>query len=309
MEMSTVSEQAAVLRHEWATNPRWAGVRRDYTAEDVIRLRGSFTEEHPLARRGAERLWNLLQSEHAVRALGTIPGHQAGFSGVLNAFELMKSIIDAGAAGVHLDDQLSPDKRGHLGGKILIPTSQQVRALSAARLAADVLDVPSLIVARTHAQEASLLTSAVDEWDQEFLTGERTEEGFYRVQPGLYARVRRGLAFAPYADLLWLETATPNLAEARAFAAIIHSQYPDQLLAYSCAASFNWRAHLDDASIATFQTELAALGYRFQPVTLAGAHETGTGYLRLVTQVIAPDAETMAFAAPAGREQFAAAVG
>jgi isocitrate lyase len=349
--VETITEQAANLRKAWETDRRWSGIRRDHTAEDVIRLRGSVAEEHPLARRGAQRLWELLHSEDAVRALGAITGNQAvqqvkaglqaiylsgwqvaangnlaghtypdqslypansvpqmvrrinnamlradqiaqaersadspapeqqwvapivadaeaGSGGVPNAFELMKSMIEAGAAGVHFEDLLSSEKRyGHLGGKMLIPTGQHVKTLTAARLAADVLDVPSLVIARTGAHTASVLTSDVDERDHEFLTGERTAEGFYRVRPGLYARVRRGLAFAPYADLLWLETSTPSLAEARAFADIIYSQYPDQLLAYSCSPSFNWRAHLDDAWMAKFQKELAAMGYRFQFIT------------------------------------------
>ena len=324
--METITEQAANLRKAWETDQRWAGIRRDYTAEDVIRLRGFLAEEHTLARRGAQRLWELLQSEDAVRALSAVtedqavqqvkaglqaiylPGwrvaghpypdqslypvnsvpqlvrqisnamlraHQqpapvlvdaeAGSAGAPDAFELMTSMIEAGAAGVLFEDLLSPGKKcGHPGGQVLIPTGQHIKTLNAARLAADVLDVPTLVIARTHAHSASLLTSDVDEQDHEFLTGGRTAEGFHRVQPGRYARVTRGLAFAPYADLLWLETSTPSLAEARAFATIIYSQYPDQLLAYSCSPSFNWQAHLDDASIAKFQQELAAMGYRFQ---------------------------------------------
>ena len=258
--VETITEQAANLRKAWETDRRWSGIRRDYTAEDVIRLRGSGSGEHAVARRGAQRLWELLQSEGTVPALGAVT-----VGGLPDAFELMKSMIEAGAAGVLFEDLLSSEaKHGHVGSKVLVPTGQHIRTLNAARLGADVLDVPTLVIARTHAHSASLLTSDVDEQDHEFLTGERTAEGFYRVQPGLYARVTRGLAFAPYADLLWLETSTPNLAEARAFADIIYSQYPDQLLAYSCSPSFDWRAHLDDASIAKFQQELAAMGYRFQ---------------------------------------------
>jgi len=274
---------------------------------------------------------------------------EAGFGGALNAFELMKAMIEAGAAGVHFEDQLSSEKKcGHLGGKVLIPTGQHIKTLTAARLAADVLDVPSLVIARTDAHAATLLTSDVDERDREFVTGERTPEGFYRVRPGLYACIRRGLAFAPYSDLLWMETSTPDLTEARAFADAIHSQYPDQLLAYNCSPSFNWRAHLDDASIAKFQKELAAMGYRFQFITLAGFHalnqsmfslaygyarndmsayvrlqeeefgleplgytatkhqrEAGTGYFDLVTQAIAPEAETVAMAGSTEQAQFA----
>jgi isocitrate lyase len=430
--METISQQAANLRESWETDQRWTGTRRDYSAQDVIRLRGSVVEEHTLARRGAKRLWDLLHTEDAVRALGAITGNQAvqmvkaglqaiylsgwqvaadgnlagqtypdqslypansvpqmarrinnamlradqiawaersvdscapkqqwlapivadaeaGFGGALNAFELMKAMIEAGAAGVHFEDQLSSEKKcGHLGGKVLIPTGQHIRTLSAARLAADVLDVPSLVIARTDAHSASLLTSDVDERDLPFVTGERTAEGFYRVRPGLDACVARGIAFAPYADLLWMETSTPDLAEAREFADAVHAEYPDQLLAYNCSPSFNWRAHLDDTSIAKFQKELAAMGYRFQFITLAGFHalnesmfalahgyarddmsayvrlqeaefeleplgytatkhqrEAGTGYFDLVTQAIAPDAETVALAGSTERAQFA----
>jgi isocitrate lyase len=430
--METISQLAASLRHEWETDPRWAGIERAYSAEDVIRLRGSVQEEYTLARRGANRLWQLLRSADAVRALGALTGNQAvqmvkaglkaiylsgwqvaadanlagqiypdqslypvnsvpevvrrvnnallradqiawsesdnglrdgdgphwlapivadaeaGFGGVLNAFELMKSMIAAGAAGVHWEDQLSSEKKcGHLGGKVLIPTGQHIKTLTAARLAADVLDVPSLVIARTDAHAATLLTSDVDERDREFVTGERTAEGFYRVRAGLGACVARGLAFAPYSDLLWMETSTPDLGEARAFADAIHAQYPDQLLAYNCSPSFNWRAHLDDATIAKFQKELAAMGYRFQFITLAGFHalnesmfelaygyarddmsayvklqeaefgleplgytatkhqrEAGTGYFDLVTQAIAPGAETMALAGSTEQAQF-----
>ncbi|HEX4089265.1 MAG TPA: isocitrate lyase [Trebonia sp.] len=432
--METISQQAANLQSQWETDQRWATIERTYTAQDVIRLRGSVTEEHTLARRGASRLWELLHSEDAVRALGAITGNQAvqmvkaglqaiylsgwqvaadgnlaghtypdqslypvnsvptmvrrinnallradqiawsertadstaprqqwlapivadaeaGFGGPLNAFELMKAMIEAGAAGVHFEDQLSSEKKcGHLGGKVLIPTGQHIKTLNAARLAADVCGVPSLVIARTDAHSATLLTSDVDERDREFTTGERTAEGFYRVRPGLYSCVQRGLAFAPYSDLLWMETSTPDLAEARAFAEAIHSQYPDQLLAYNCSPSFNWRAHLDDATIAKFQKELAAMGYRFQFITLAGFHalnesifelahgyahedmsayvrlqqaefgleplgytatrhqrEAGTGYFDLVTQAIAPGAETTALTGSTETAQFAAA--
>ena len=354
--MESISQQAANLRESWETDQRWAGISRDYSAEDVIRLRGSVIEEHTLAKRGARRLWDLLHTEDAVRALGAITGNQAvqmvkaglqaiylsgwqvaadgnlagqtypdqslypansvpqmvrrinnallradqiawserstescapkqqwlapivadaeaGFGGALNAFEMMKAMIEAGAAGVHFEDQLSSEKKcGHLGGKVLIPTGQHIKTLTAARLAADVLDVPSLVIARTDAHAATLLTSDVDERDREFVTGERTAEGFYRVRAGLDACVARGLAFAPYSDLLWMETSTPDLEEARAFADAIHARYPDQLLAYNCSPSFNWRAHLDDATIAKFQKELAAMGYRFQFITLAGFH-------------------------------------
>jgi isocitrate lyase len=354
--VDTISQQAANLRHEWETDPRWADTKRLYEAEDVIRLRGSVVEEHTLARRGATRLWELLRTEDAVRALGALTGNQAvqmvkaglqaiylsgwqvaadanlagqtypdqslypansvpqvvrrinnallradqiawseqsgdsaapethwlapivadaeaGFGGVLNAFELMKAMIAAGAAGVHFEDQLSSEKKcGHLGGKVLIPTGQHIKTLTAARLAADVLDVPTLVIARTDAHAATLLMSDVDERDRQFITGERTPEGFYRVQAGLAPCVARGLAYAPYSDLLWMETSTPDLEEARAFAEAIKAEYPDQMLAYNCSPSFNWRAHLDDDTIAKFQKELAAMGYRFQFITLAGFH-------------------------------------
>ncbi|GAA4919938.1 isocitrate lyase [Streptomonospora salina] len=345
-------EAAAALRQEWETNPRWADVQRTYSAEDVVRLRGSVTEEQTLARLGAERLWNLLQSEEYVHTLGALTGNQAvqqvraglkaiylsgwqvaadanqagqtypdqslypansvpqvvrrinnalmradeitwsegdedaphwmapivadaeaGFGGVLNAFELMKGMIEAGAAGVHWEDQLASEKKcGHLGGKVLIPTGQHVRTLNAARLASDVADVPSLVIARTDAQAATLITSDIDEQDAPFITGERTAEGFYRVRNGLEACVARGLAYAPYADLLWMETSTPDLEVAREFAERIKAQYPNQMLAYNCSPSFNWRRHLDEATIAKFQRELAHMGYKFQFITLAGFH-------------------------------------
>jgi len=354
--METISQQAANLQTQWETDPRWTGIERTYTAQDVIRLRGSVVEEHTLARHGANRLWELLHSEDAVRALGAITGNQAvqmvkaglqaiylsgwqvaadgnlaghtypdqslypvnsvpqmvrrinnallradqiawseraadstaprqqwlapvvadaeaGFGGVLNAFELMKGMIEAGAAGVHFEDQLSSEKKcGHLGGKVLIPTGQHVKTLNAARLAADVLDVPSLVIARTDAQAATLITSDVDERDRQFVTGERTAEGFYRVRNGIEPCIARGLAYAPHSDLLWMETSTPDLDVAREFAEAIKGRYPEQMLAYNCSPSFNWRAHLDEATIAKFQKELAAMGYRFQFITLAGFH-------------------------------------
>jgi isocitrate/methylisocitrate lyase len=429
--MDTISQQAANLRQQWETDPRWADIVRTYTAEDVIRLRGSITEEHTLARRGAERLWELLHTEDAVRALGAITGNQAvqmvkaglqaiylsgwqvaadgnlaghtypdqslypvnsvpqmirrinnallradqitwsersadstaprqnwlapivadaeaGFGGVLNAFELMKAMIEAGAAGVHFEDQLSSEKKcGHLGGKVLIPTGQHIKTLTAARLAADVCGVPTLVVARTDAHAATLLTSDVDERDRQFITGDRTAEGFYRVSNGMAPCVARGLAYAPYSDLLWMETSTPDLAEAREFAEAIKAEYPDQMLAYNCSPSFNWRAKLDEATIARFQKELAAMGYRFQFITLAGFHalnysmfdlaqgyaredmsayvrlqeaefaaeplgytatkhqrEAGTGYFDLVTQAVAPNAETLALVGSTESAQF-----
>ncbi len=353
-----IDSQAAQLQADWATDPRWTGTERTYTAAQVIKLRGSVQEEHTLARLGAERLWSLLHSEEFVHALGALTGNQAvqqvkaglkaiylsgwqvaadanlagqtypdqslypvnsvpavvrrinnalmradqiswaesggadsggagapywmapivadaeaGFGGVLNAFELMKSMIAAGAAGVHWEDQLASEKKcGHLGGKVLIPTGQHIKTLSAARLAADVCGVPSIIVARTDAQAATLLTSDVDERDQPFVTGERTAEGFYRVRNGIGACIARGLSYAPYSDLLWMETSTPDLSVAAEFADAIHSVYPDQMLAYNCSPSFNWRANLDDATIAKFQRELAVMGYKFQFITLAGFH-------------------------------------
>ncbi len=350
---SKLDSQAAALHREWATNPRWSGVERSYSATDVIKLRGSVQEEFTLARLGAERLWSLLQEEGYVNSLGALTGNQAvqqvkaglkaiylsgwqvaadanlagqtypdqslypansvpavvrrinnallradqitwaesqnedapywlapivadaeaGFGGVLNAFELMKSMIAAGAAGVHWEDQLASEKKcGHLGGKVLIPTGQHIKTLNAARLAADVCGVPSLVVARTDAQAATLITSDVDERDQRFVTGDRTAEGFYRVRNGLEACIARGLAYAPYAELLWMETSTPDLGIARQFAEAIKDIYPDQMLAYNCSPSFNWRAHLDSDTIARFQRELGAMGYKFQFITLAGFH-------------------------------------
>ncbi|TCO59924.1 isocitrate lyase [Actinocrispum wychmicini] len=341
---------AAELSEQWDSDPRWRGVRRDYSAEDVIRLRGSVIEEWTLARQGAQRLWDLLHTEDYVHALGALTGNQAvqqvraglkaiylsgwqvaadanlsghtypdqslypansvpqvvrrinnallradqiswaegearewmapivadaeaGFGGVLNAYELMKAMIAAGAAGVHWEDQLAAEKKcGHLGGKVLIPTAQHIRTLQAARLAADVSDVPSLVVARTDAQAANLITSDVDERDRPFLTGERTPEGYHRVRGGIEPCVARGLAYAPYSDLLWMETSTPDLEVARDFAESIKSRYPDQMLAYNCSPSFNWRKHLDDATIAKFQRELGHMGYKFQFITLAGFH-------------------------------------
>jgi isocitrate lyase len=330
---------------------RWVGVERPYTDADVERLRGRFHVEHTVARLGAERLWQLMQDEPYVAALGALTGAQAvqmvkaglkaiyvsgwqvaadgnlaghtypdqslypansapalvrrinnallradqidaaegrngtywlapvladaeaGFGGPLNAFEIMKSFIEAGAAGVHFEDQLSSEKKcGHLGGKVLVPTSQFVRTLVSARLAADVLGVPTVLVARTDALSATLLTSDVDERDHEFLTGERTPEGFFCVTPGIEAPIARALAYAPYADLLWCETSTPDLEEAAAFAEAVHAQCPGKLLAYNCSPSFNWRKHLDDKTIASFQRALADMGYKFQFVTLAGFH-------------------------------------
>ena len=329
--MSATGEQAARLQREWQASPRWVGITRDYSARDVIRLRGRVAGEHGLARRGASRLWGLLNGPDALAVLGPVPGSAvqlpgaglqavylpggqaaapatqavrevndallradrfaraqelrdgivptgrglapvvAGAGGAPDAFELMTAMIEAGAAGVCFEDQLpAGNERGHLGERVLIPTGQHIQALAAARFAADVLDVPSLVIARTAARTASLLTSDSDERDHEFLTGERTADGLYRVNPGLYASGTRALAFAPYADLLWMETPAPDLAAARAFACVIHSQYPGKPLAYSCPPSFNGRTHPDDASGARFRQELAAMGYRFQVTTPAG---------------------------------------
>jgi isocitrate lyase len=333
-------------------NGRWDGVRRDYTAEEVARLRGSLQIEYTLARHGAEHLWELLHTEDYLPTLGAITGAQAvqmvragvkgiyvsgwqvagdnnlagetypdqslypansvpalvrrlnnalkradqiewlegnsgqtewfapiiadaeaGFGGNLNAFELMKAMIEAGAAGVHFEDQLASEKKcGHLGGKVLVPTSQFIGTLKAARLAADVLGVPTLLIARTDADAATLLTTDVDPADAEFLTGERSPEGFFHVRPGLEPSIARSLAYAPYADIVWFETSTPDMGEAREFAAAIHERFPGKLMAYNCSPSFNWREHLDDEQIAGFQRELGELGYKFQFITLAGFH-------------------------------------
>jgi isocitrate lyase len=341
------------LNYEWANNPRWKGIERPYAAEDALRLRGSVQIEHTLARQGAERLWELLQTEPYVNSLGAVTGNQAvqqvqaglkaiyvsgwqvaadannagqmypdqslypadsvpnlcrrinsalqradqlhhaeekvssvqtwfaplvadaeaGFGGTLNAFELMKAMIEAGAACVHFEDQLSSAKKcGHLGGKVLVSTTEAVQKLVAARLAADVMGVPTLVMARTDANSAHLLTSDIDARDREFCTGERTAEGFFRIRGGIESAIARGLAYAPYADLLWCETSEPNLEEARRFAEAIHARYPEKMLAYNCSPSFNWRKKLDEETIARFQTELAGMGYKFQFVTLAGFH-------------------------------------
>lgn len=345
-------QTAARLQLEWDADPRWEGVRRDYTAADVVALRGSVREDATLARRGAENLWKLIHTEEWVPALGALTGNQAvqqvragltaiylsgwqvaadanlsgqtypdqslypansvpsvvrrinnallradqiefaetgtttvdwlapivadaeaGFGGPLNAYELMASMIAAGAAGVHWEDQLASEKKcGHMGGKVLVPTSQHIRTLNAARLAADVAGVPSVIIARTDALAATLLTSDVDERDRPFLTGTRTPEGFYEVRNGIDTVISRGLAYAEYADLLWVESAEPDLDLARRFAERIHQDFPGKKLAYNCSPSFNWKSHLDDAQIATFQKELAAMGYAFQFITLAGFH-------------------------------------
>ncbi len=339
------------LNDLWASDPRWRGVVRPYTASDVYRLRGSIEIEHTLARLGAERLWSLLHSETYVPALGAMTGNQAvqqvkaglkaiyvsgwqaaadaneagtmypdlnlypsdsvpklaarlnqalvradqiaheqgksdvhwfaplvadgdtGFGGTLNSFELMKAMIEAGVACVHFEDQSSSAKKcGHLGGKVLVPTKEAVQRLVAARLAADVMGVPTVIMARTDAESAGLLTSDADPFDHEFMTGERNEEGLFVIRQGIEAAIARALAYAPYADLIWCETSTPDLGDAREFAEAVLAQYPDKILAYNCSPSFNWRKHLDETTLAKFQQELGAMGYRFQFVTLAGFH-------------------------------------
>lgn len=342
---------AAEMTSSWRGNLRWKGITRPYMAEDVVRLQGSVQVEYTLARLGAERLWNLLQSESYVAALGALTGNQAvqqvkaglkaiylsgwqvaadanlsgqmypdqslypansvpnvvrrinqalqradqihhaegkndtywfapivadaeaGFGGPLNVFELMKAMIEAGAAGVHFEDQLSSEKKcGHMGGKVLVPTQSAIKHLVSARLAADVMGVPTIIVARTDANGAHLITSDIDPADHKFLTTERTPEGFYKMHGGLNAAIARGLSYAPYCDLIWCETSEPNLKEAQRFADEIHEQYPGKMLAYNCSPSFNWRKKLDTETITTFQGELARMGYKFQFITLAGFH-------------------------------------
>ncbi|MBC7413856.1 MAG: isocitrate lyase [Herminiimonas sp.] len=349
--MATREQQVQALAKDWAENPRWNGIKRSYTAEDVVRLRGSVQIEHTLAKRGAEKMWDLLATEPFVNTLGALTGNQAmqqvkaglkaiylsgwqvagdannagemypdqslypvnsvptvvrkinntftradqiqwsegkndidffapiiadaeaGFGGVLNAYELMKSMIDAGAAGVHFEDQLASVKKcGHMGGKVLVPTREAVEKLTAARLAADVMGVPTLVIARTDAEAADLLTSDVDPIDQPFCTGERTVEGFYRVRPGFDQSVARALAYAEVADLVWCETGKPDLDFAKRFAEAVHAKFPGKMLAYNCSPSFNWKKNLDDATIAKFQRELGAMGYKFQFITLAGFH-------------------------------------
>ncbi len=355
-----IQEQAVQLETRWTSDERWAGITRTYTAEEVVRLRGSVVPECTLGRLGAERLWALLTSEGYVNALGALTGGQAvqmvkaglkaiylsgwqvaadanlagstypdqslypansvpqvvrrlnnallradqidwsegrngtewlapivadaeaGFGGALNAYELMRGMVEAGAAGVHFEDQLAAEKKcGHLGGKVLVPTSQFIRTLTAARLAADVLDVPTVLVARTDALSATLLTTDVDDYDAPFVTGERTAEGFFLVTDGLDAAIARSLAYAPYADVLWFETSTPDLGEAREYAQAIHERFPGKLLAYNCSPSFNWRKALSDDDIAGFQRQLGSWGYRFQFITLAGFHSLNAGMFEL----------------------------
>jgi isocitrate lyase len=358
--MASREQQVAELQEDWDSNPRWKGVVRNYTAADVVRLRGSLSIEHTLARRGADRLWNLLNKETFVNALGAMSGNQAmqqvkaglkaiylsgwqvagdanlagemypdqslypansvpevvrrinntlqradqiqwsegkddidyfapivadaeaGFGGVLNAYELMKAMIAAGAAGVHFEDQLASVKKcGHMGGKVLVPTREAIEKLTAARLAADVMGVATLVIARTDADAADLLTSDIDANDRAFLTGERTVEGFYKVRPGIEQAIARALAYAPFADLVWCETGKPDLAYAKQFAAAVHAKFPGKMLAYNCSPSFNWKKNLDDATIAKFQKELGAMGYKFQFITLAGFHALNYGMFNL----------------------------
>jgi isocitrate lyase len=351
--------EADELERAWATDPRWRGIERTYSGEDVVRLRGSVRIEHTLARMGAERLFDLLSTRDYIQALGALTGGhavqmlkagleaiylsgwqvaadanlsgqtcpdqslypsnsvpsvvrrlnnalmradqitwaeghdarlippiiadaEAGFGGPLNAFELMRAMIEAGAAGVHFEDQLAGEKKcGHLGGKVLVSTGHFIRTLTAARLAADVLGVPTLVVARTDALSATLLTSDIDERDTRFATGSRTHEGYHRVEAGMDAAIARGLAYAPLADMLWCETASPDLDEARAFAEAIHAEHPGKPLAYNCSPSFNWKQHLDDVAIARFQKELGSMGYRFQFITLAGFHALNASMFEL----------------------------
>ncbi len=351
---------AEQITMEWNTRPRWKGIQRDYTADEVVRLRGSVHIEYSLARMGAEQLWDLLNREPYVNTMGALTGTQAvqmvaaglkaiyvsgwqiagdnnsafhtypdqslypvdsgpnlvrrinnallradqiqhmegkkgpfwlvpiiadgeaGFGGILNTFELTKAFIEAGAAGVHFEDQLASAKKcGHMGGKVLAPTSEFIRKLAAARLAADIADVPTLIIARTDAESATLLANTVDPRDEQFITGERSSEGFFYVKPGLEAAVARGLAYAPYADMIWCETSHPDLEQAKKFAEGIRREYPDKLLFYNCSPSFNWSRHLDAATIAKFQRELGAMGYKFQFITLAGFHQLNYGMFEL----------------------------
>jgi isocitrate lyase len=354
------SEQAIQLDASWSQDPRWQGIRRDYSAQDVVRLRPSINVDHTLARLGAQKFWQLLHNEPYITALGAMNGSQAvqmvrgglksiylsgwqvaadanlsrqtypdqslypsnsvpelvkrlnnalmradqvdasealeerewyvpimadaeaGFGGPVHAFELMKSMIEAGASGVHFEDQLASEKKcGHLGGKVLVPTAQFIRTLTAARLASDVLGIPTIIVARTDALGATLLTSDIDPADRPFIKGERTVEGYFHVKDGIEPVIARGLAYAPYADVIWYETSKPDIDEAREFARAIHAEFPGKLLAYNCSPSFNWKQHLDDEAIATFNETLGSLGYKYQFITLAGWHATNMSAFKL----------------------------
>jgi len=357
-----INQKAQLLTDDWNNNPRWNGIKRPYTALEVLRLRGPVDIEYSIAKQGANKLWNKLHIQQYVAALGALTGNQAiqeiaagldaiylsgwqvaadanvagqmypdqslypvnsvpevvkrinnallraaqiqsvnnsgdkdwmapiiadaeaGFGGNLNAFELMKAMIEAGASAVHFEDQLSSAKKcGHLGGKVLVPTHEAINKLVAARLAADVMNVPSLIIARTDAEAANLITSDIDERDQSFVTGERTVEGFYYVRNGLEQCISRGLSYAPYADLIWMETSHPDLGMAKEFAKAIHAQFPGKLLAYNCSPSFNWSKHLSETEMENFREELAALGYKFQFITLAGFHALNTAMFELST--------------------------
>jgi isocitrate lyase len=360
--MANRQERIGQLVAEWSKNPRWNGIERPYTAEEVVKLQGSFVVEHTIAKLGAERLWKLLHSEHYVAGLGAMTGNQAiqqvqaglkaiylsgwqvaadanlagemypdqslypadsvpkvvekinnallradqiqsvngegevywlapivadaeaGFGGNLNAFELMKMMVKAGASGVHFEDQLSSAKKcGHLGGKVLVPTQEAINKLVAARLAADVMGVPTVLIARTDADAANLLTSDIDSRDHDFITGERTSEGFYFVKAGIQQAISRGLSYAPFADLLWMETSKPDLGEAREFAQEIHKKYPNKLLAYNCSPSFNWASKLDEKTMLTFREQLADMGYKFQFITLAGFHALNNSMFELAS--------------------------
>lgn len=358
--MATKLERALALKKDWETNPRWKGITRPYSAEDVINISGSVQIEYTLARNGAEKLWKLLNSENWVAGLGALTGNQAiqevaagmkaiylsgwqvaadanlgsemypdqslypansvpavvkrinnallrrdqieymegepqrdwmvpivadaeaGFGGNLNAFELMKAMIEAGAAGVHWEDQLASAKKcGHLGGKVLVPTQEAINKLVAARLAADVCNVPTLVIARTDAEAANLITSDIDPRDQKFLTGKRAPEGYYYVKNGLEQGIDRGLSYAPYADLIWMETGNPDLGLAREFAQGIHAKYPGKMLAYNCSPSFNWAKFMDEKQMLTFREDIAAMGYKFQFITLAGFHALNASMFEL----------------------------
>lgn len=361
MSTTGTPRTAEEIQNDWDTNPRWKGITRNYTAEQVVKLQGSVVEEATLARRGSEILWDLVNNEDYINSLGALTGNQAvqqvraglkaiylsgwqvagdanlsghtypdqslypansvpqvvrrinnallradeiakvegdtsvdnwlapivadgeaGFGGALNVYELQKAMIAAGVAGSHWEDQLASEKKcGHLGGKVLIPTQQHIRTLTSARLAADVADVPTVVIARTDAEAATLLTSDVDERDREFLDGTRTAEGFYGVKNGIEPCIARAKAYAPYSDLIWMETGVPDLEVAKKFSEAVRSEFPDQLLAYNCSPSFNWKAHLDDATIAKFQKELGAMGFKFQFITLAGFHSLNYGMFDL----------------------------
>ena len=361
--MSTRQEKIEAIKKEWAENPRWKGIERPYSPEEVVKLQGSVVVEQTLAKRGAARLWNSLQEEPFINALGALTGNQAvqqvkaglkaiylsgwqvaadanlsgnmypdqslypansvpavvkrinqalqradqidqaegregfdwfapivadaeaGFGGPLNVFELVKGMIEAGAAGVHLEDQLASEKKcGHLGGKVLLPTQNAVRNLIAARLAMDVMGVDTILIARTDADAADMVTSDIDSRDADFITGERTPEGFFRTKPGIKQAIARGLAYAPYAELIWCETSKPSLEEAREFAAAIHEKFPGKMLAYNCSPSFNWKANLSEEEIAEYQRELGKLGYKFQFVTLAGFHSLNKAMFELAVE-------------------------